>query len=89
MGLIVVPVKDEGDGEYRSKGVSPTYIIKRKAIVCEELSQSHQVVVGSLRSAWEATGGGAVYYAKATRPGKNFGRMIHKAAHYPNHRMAC
>ena len=88
MGRIVLPVKEESNGDSRSKGVSPTYIIKRKATVCEELSQSHLVVVGSLRSAWGATWGGAVYYAKATSPG-NFGRMIHKAAHYPNHRTAC
>ena len=58
MGRIVLPVKEEGNGDSRSKGVSPTYIIKRKATVCEELSQSHLVVVGSLRSAWGATWGG-------------------------------
>lgn len=56
MGRIVLPVKDEGDGDYRCKGVSPTYIINRKATVCEEVIPS-VVVVGSLRSAWEATWG--------------------------------
>ena len=61
--------------------------MKRKATVCEELSQSHPVVVGSVAPGKRH--GGAVYYAKATTPGKNFGRMNHKAAHYPNHRTAC
>ena len=71
MGRIVLPVKEEGDGDGRSKGVSPTYIIKRKATVCEELSQSHPVVVGSLRSAWEATWGGSLLCK-----GKRLGRIL-------------
>ena len=60
LGRIVLSVKEEGDGDGRSKSVSPTYIIKRKATIFEKLSQSHSVVVGSLRSAWEATWGGSL-----------------------------
>ena len=60
MGRIVLLAKEEGDGDDRSRSVSPTYIIKRKATVCEDLNRSHPVVVGGLRSAWEVTWGGSL-----------------------------